>query len=153
SLNRHIGIGKPWDLDRRRGGVRLLQPYVGRLDSDWYQGTADAVYQNLDFIMDSRADYVLVLAGDHIYRMDYRPMISFHQQRGADVTLGAVVVSPEEGHRFGILETDAPGRIVSFEEKPDQPRGSLGSMGIYVFNRELLAQVLTEDAEDESSRH
>ncbi len=153
SLRDHIGIGKPWDLDRRQGGVHLLQPYIGRQELGWQKGTADAVYQNLDFIMESRADYVLILAGDHIYRMDYRPMISFHQQRGADVTVGAVVVRPEEGYRFGILETDAGGRVVSFEEKPGQPRGSLGSMGIYVFNRELLARVVVEDADDESSRH
>jgi glucose-1-phosphate adenylyltransferase len=146
SLHDHIGIGKPWDLDRQKGGVHLLQPYVGRQESDWYQGTADAVYQNLGFIMESRYDYVLVLAGDHIYRMDYAPMITFHEQHRADVTLGAVVVSLEEGHRFGILETDAEGRVVSFEEKPREPRGTLGSMGIYVFDRETLIRVLIENA-------
>lgn len=146
SLHDHIGIGKPWDLDRQNGGVRLLQPYIGRQDADWYQGTADAVYQNLDYIMEGRYDFVLVLAGDHIYRMDYAPMISFHQQHGADATLGAVIVPLEEGHRFGILETDAEARVVSFEEKPKQPRGTLGSMGIYVFNSETLTRVLTEDA-------
>jgi len=146
SLHDHIGIGKPWDLDRQKGGVHLLQPYVGRQESDWYQGTADAVYQNLGFIMESRYDYVLVLAGDHIYRMDYAPMITFHEQHRADVTLGAVVVPLEEGHRFGILETDAEGRVVSFEEKPREPRGTLGSMGIYVFDRETLIRVLIENA-------
>src|SRR5258708_609979 len=146
SLHDHIGIGKPWDLDRQQGGIRLLQPYIGRKESDWYQGTADAVYQNLDFIMESRCDYVLILAGDHIYRMDYGPMIAFHQQRGADVTLGAVVVPLQEGYRFGILETDAEGRVLSFEEKPKEPRGTLGSMGIYVFDRDTLASVLIEDA-------
>jgi glucose-1-phosphate adenylyltransferase len=154
SLNAHIGIGKPWDLDRRQGGIHLLQPFMGREDSDWYQGTADAVYQNLSFIMDSRADYVLVLAGDHIYRMDYAPMIDFHVRHGADVTLGAVVVPIEEGHRFGILETDASGRVISFEEKPPQPKGTLGSMGIYVFGRDVLARVLSEDAHmEEASQH
>jgi glucose-1-phosphate adenylyltransferase len=146
SLHDHIGVGKPWDLDRQRGGVRLLQPYIGRQESDWYQGTADAVYQNLSSIMETRCDYVLILAGDHIYRMDYGPMIAFHQQHGADVTLGAVVVALEEGHRFGILETDAEGRVISFEEKPEQPRGTLGSMGIYVFDRDTLIRVLGEDA-------
>src|SRR5437762_14103215 len=125
SLHDHIGIGKPWDLDREKGGIHILQPYRGHRESDWYQGTADAVYQNLDFIMESRYDYVLILAGDHIYRMDYRPMIEFHQQRSADVTLGAVVVPIEEGHRFGILETDAENRVISFEEKPKEPRGTL----------------------------
>lgn len=147
SLHDHIGIGKPWDLDRQKGGIRLLQPYIGRQESDWYQGTADAVYQNLDFIVESRCDYVLVLAGDHIYRMDYGPMIAFHQQQRADVTLGAVIVPIEEGHRFGILETDVERRILSFEEKPKEPRGTLGSMGIYVFSRETLTRVLREDAQ------
>ncbi len=146
SLHDHIGIGKPWDLDRQQGGVRLLQPYMGRQESDWYQGTADAVYQNLDIIREGRYDSVLILAGDHIYRMDYGPMIAFHQQRSADVTLGAAVVPLEEGHRFGILETDAEGRVLSFEEKPKQPRGTLGSMGIYVFGRDVLTRVLIEDA-------
>jgi glucose-1-phosphate adenylyltransferase len=147
SLNDHIGNGRPWDLDRQKGGVHLLQPYLRHEDSDWYQGTADAVYQNLNFIMESRCDYVLVLAGDHIYRMDYGPMIAFHQQRSAAVTLGAVVVPLEEGPRFGILETDAEGRVVSFEEKPKSPRGTLGSMGIYIFDRETLIRVLIEDAQ------
>jgi glucose-1-phosphate adenylyltransferase len=146
SLHDHIGIGKPWDLDRQQGGVHLLQPYIGRQGTEWYLGTADAVYQNLDIIMEARYDYVLVLAGDHVYRMDYGPMIAFHQQRGADVTLGAVVVPIEEGHRFGILETDAEGRVNSFEEKPKDPRGTLGSMGIYVFSRDTLTRVLIEDA-------
>lgn len=151
SLNDHIGIGRPWDLDRQQGGVHLLQPYVGRGDADWYQGTADAVYQNLSFIMESPCDYVLILAGDHIYRMDYGPMIAFHQQHNAAATLGAVVVPLEEGHRFGILETDAGGRVISFEEKPKQPRGTLGSMGIYVFNRETLIRVLLDDARADQS--
>lgn len=146
SLHDHIGIGKPWDLDRQQGGVRLLQPYVGRQESDWYQGTADAVYQNLSFIMESHCDYVLILAGDHIYRMDYSPMIAFHQQHNADVTLGAAIIPLEDGSRFGILETTAEGQVISFEEKPAKPRGTLGSMGIYVFNRDTLARVLLQDA-------
>ncbi len=147
SLHDHIGIGKPWDLDRQQGGVHLLQPFIGPQESDWYQGTADAVYQNLGFIMESRCDQVLILAGDHIYRMDYGPMLAFHQQRNADVTLGAVVIPIEEGHRFGILETDAEGRVISFEEKPEQPRGTLGSMGIYVFSRDALVRVLIANAQ------
>src|SRR5437868_1443279 len=153
SLNDHIGIGKPWDLDRQKGGVHLLQPYMGRQDSDWYQGTADAVYQNLSFLMEERCDYVLILGGDHIYRMDYRPMLTLHQQRNADVTVGAVVVPLEDASRFGILETDAEGRVISFEEKPKAPRGTLGSMGIYVFGRETLARLLTEDAHQAQSQH
>jgi glucose-1-phosphate adenylyltransferase len=150
SLNDHIGIGKPWDLDRAQGGVRLLQPFVGRKDSDWYSGTADAVYQNLSFIMEGRWDYVLVLAGDHIYRMDYRPMIAFHQQHQADVTLGSVIVTLEEAPRFGIFETDTDSRVLSFEEKPAKPRGTLGSMGIYVFGRDTLARLLMQDEETRS---
>ena len=148
SLHDHIGIGKPWDLDRQQGGVFLLQPYIGNQESEWYQGTADAVYQNLDFIMEARYDYVLILAGDHIYRMDYGPMIAFHQQHNADVTMGAVVVPIEEGHRFGILETDAENRVIDFEEKPANPRGTLGSMGIYVFSRETLANILINDEQE-----
>src|SRR5258707_1309288 len=151
SLHDHIGIGKPWDLDRQQGGVFLLQPYIGRQESEWYQGTADAVYQNLGFIMESRCDYVLILAGDHIYRMDYGPMIAFHQQQNADVTMGAVVVPIEEGSRFGILETDAENRVTAFEEKPAQPRGTLGSMGIYVFSRETLMNVLIDDEREATS--
>src|SRR3989440_1535830 len=153
SLNDHIGIGKPWDLDRQKGGVHLLQPYMGRQDSDWYQGTADAVYQNLSFLMEERCDYVLILGGDHIYRMDYRPMLTLHQQRNADVTVGAVVVPLSDASRFGILETDAEGRVISFEEKPKEPRGTLGSMGIYVFGREALARLLIEDAHSAQSQH
>ncbi|MBA2396733.1 MAG: glucose-1-phosphate adenylyltransferase [Ktedonobacteraceae bacterium] len=146
SLHDHIGIGKPWDLDRQKGGIHLLQPYIGRQESDWYQGTADAVYQNISFLMESRCDYVLILAGDHIYRMNYEPMIDFHLQNAADATLGAAIIPLEEGHRFGILETDARGRVASFEEKPASPRGTLGSMGIYVFSRETLIRVLMENA-------
>ena len=146
SLNDHIGIGKPWDLDRQKGGIHLLQPYIGRQEADWYQGTADAVYQNIGIIMESRCDYVLILAGDHIYRMNYEPMIDFHLQNAADATLGAAVISIEDGHRFGILETDVRGRVASFEEKPKSPRGTLGSMGIYVFSRETLIRVLMENA-------
>src|SRR4051794_34231864 len=150
-LKDHIGIGKPWDLDRWQGGVTLLQPYIGRQESGWQKGTADALYQNLDFIVGSGADIVLVLAGDHIYRMDYAPMLNFHRQRKADVTLGAVQVPLEEGHRFGILETDGEGRVLTFEEKPQKPKGTLGSMGIYVFGLDTLVRVLIEDAQAEES--
>jgi glucose-1-phosphate adenylyltransferase len=151
SLHDHIGIGKPWDLDRQKGGIRLLQPYRGHQDSDWYQGTADAVYQNLDIIMEANYDYVLILAGDHIYRMDYRPMLAFHQEHSAAVTMGAVVIPLEEGSRFGILETDAENRVISFVEKPKEPRGTLGSMGIYVFSRDALVRALIEDAQSSDS--
>lgn len=146
SLQDHIGIGKPWDLDRRQGGVTILQPYIGRNEAGWQKGTADAVYRNLEFIMESKADYVLILAGDHIYRMDYQRMIAFHQQNRAAVTLGAVIVPVEQSRRFGILETNAESRVISFEEKPARPKGQLGSMGIYVFNRDKLADILIADA-------
>jgi len=147
SLHDHIGIGKPWDLDRRHGGVRLLQPFIGRQDSDWYSGTADAVYQNLAFIMESSSDYVLILAGDHIYRMDYRPMIAFHQQHGADVTLGGVVIPLEEGSRFGILETDRSGHVTAFVEKPPNPSSNLVSMGVYIFSWPALRDIAKADGD------
>ena len=107
SLNEHIGIGKPWDLDRLRGGVRLLQPYQGRGEQDWYAGTADAILQNLNFLSDNGADTALILSGDHIYKMDYGPMLAFHQHKGADLTIAVMPVPIEEAHRFGIMETNA----------------------------------------------
>ncbi len=122
SLNEHIRIGRPWDLDRMNGGVRLLQPYLGRKDSDWYKGTADAVYQNLNFVRRQRMDHVLILAGDHIYKMDYVPMIRFHEEKGADLTIAVIKVKPEEAHRFGILSVDEEGRVLTFEESQRRRR-------------------------------
>lgn len=141
SLNQHLGNGRPWDLDRTRGGLRLLQPYQGRSEGDWYRGTADAVYQNLGFL-DATADTHLILGGDHIYKMDYRPMLAFHQATEADVTVGVLHVSPEETHRFGILTTDTEQRIIDFKEKPKKTTSTLASMGIYVFNAETLQTIL-----------
>src|SRR5215212_3910675 len=135
SLNDHIGIGKPWDLDRSQGGVRLLQPYQGRRDESWYKGTADAIYQNLSYIHERRADLVLVLSGDHIYKMDYSAMIAEHQRRRADLTVGVMHVPLEQTDRFGIMTTDAANRVVEFSEKPkNRDKGTLASMGIYVFS-------------------
>jgi glucose-1-phosphate adenylyltransferase len=151
SLQDHIRNGAPWDLDRMNGGVWLLQPYLGRMDSDWYDGTADAIYQNIDFVRNARADYVLILSGDHVYKMDYSRMIQFHQDRRADVTVATLKVSLEEASRFGILQTDNDYRVVTFEEKPKQPKGTLASMGIYVFNYDTLVKVLGEDAKDPGS--
>ena len=148
SLNEHIGIGKPWDLDRLRGGVRLLQPYQGRGEQDWYAGTADAILQNLNFLSDNGADTALILSGDHIYKMDYGPMLAFHQQKGADLTIAVMPVPIEEAHRFGIMETNAADQIVQFHEKPKQPTSNLASMGIYVFNERALAQRLQEKGAD-----
>jgi glucose-1-phosphate adenylyltransferase len=152
SLNDHIGIGRPWDLDRTTGGVRLLQPYLGRRNSDWYRGTADAVYQNLPFLLEGsrEIDLLVILSGDHIYRMDYQRMIDHHLRSGADCTVAVFEVPLNEAHRFGTLITDATERVVEFEEKPARPRSNLISMGVYVFDREILAQRLAEDARSRS---
>ncbi len=138
SLNDHIGIGRPWDLDRSRGGIRLLQPYQGRGHQQWYGGTADAVLQNLDHIRESRADTLLILSGDHIYKMDYRPMLRLHEERRADLTLAVMEVPPEEISRFGIVATDDHGKVVRFLEKPKEAPSTLANMGVYVFRVEAL---------------
>jgi len=146
SLNDHISIGRPWDLDRMHGGVRLLQPYLGRKGSDWYKGTADAVYQNLTAMADWRAETVLILSGDHVYKMDYNSMLAFHDEHKADATVAVMQVPMDEAHRFGTLVTGPDGRVVAFEEKPPQPKSNLISMGIYVFDRDILVRRLEEDA-------
>ncbi len=146
SLNDHIGIGRPWDLDRTHRGVRLLQPFLGRGDSDWYQGTADAVHQNLQFVAGRPDDIMLILSGDHVYRMDYREMIQFHEERGADATVAVFEVPLSEAHRFGTLVTDDRDEVVMFDEKPKRPRSNLISMGVYVFKKGILEQRLAEDA-------
>ena len=149
SLIDHIGVGRPWDLDRSRGGVALLQPFIGRGRArDWYQGTADAVMQNLDFIEDRSPELVLVLAGDHVYKMDYRPFIDQHRDRSADVTCAVRRVPIEEAHRFGIIATDTDGRITDFIEKPPNPPANLVSMGVYVFTWPLLRDLLSAERVD-----
>jgi len=149
SLNQHIGIGRPWDLDRARGGVRLLQPYQARRHQEWYRGTADAVLQNLDYVEERRADTVLILSGDHIYKMDYRPMLRFHQEKGADLTVAVMEVPLEETHRFGILTTNRLGRVIEFHEKPEtRDKGTLANMGIYVFRADVLRERLPELAKE-----
>lgn len=140
SLNEHIGIGRPWDLDRGRGGVRLLQPYQGRGRQDWYGGTADAVLQNLDYLRDRRADTVVILSGDHIYKMDFRPMLRLHEEQRADLTVAVMNVKPEETSRFGIVLTDDTGRVTQFLEKPKDAPSTLANMGVYVFNVNALAE-------------
>ena len=147
SLNDHVGVGKPWDLDRSQGGVRLLQPYLGRGIGGWQKGTADAVRRNLDFVAEQRVDTVLLLAGDHIYKMDYRPMLRFHQERKADVTVAVRRVSQFETRRFGIVTVDSDDRMTHHEEKPRSSTSTLASMGIYVFNYKKLVQRLTEPAD------
>ncbi|MCR4784755.1 MAG: glucose-1-phosphate adenylyltransferase [bacterium] len=146
SLSDHIGIGKPWNLDRNRGGVRILPPYQERGGQHWYAGTADAIYQNLSFIEDNNADLVLILSGDHIYKMDYNAMIATHLKNHADLTVAVMPVPMEETHRFGIMVVDEEGRITEFYEKPkDCNHGNLASMGIYIFNAKVLAERLRED--------
>jgi glucose-1-phosphate adenylyltransferase len=147
SLNDHVGVGKPWDLDRSQGGVRLLQPYLGRGISGWQQGTADAVRRNLDFVEEQRVDTVLILAGDHIYKMNYQPMLRFHQAQKADVTVAVRRVSPFETYRFGIVTTDMDGAVTHFEEKPRRSRSTLASMGIYIFSFKTLVERLTEETD------
>lgn len=151
SLNDHIRTGAAWDLDRQHGGVWLLQPYERTSKMERYAGTADAVQLNFDFIRHHQPDYVIVLGGDHIYKMNYDDMITFHQEKRADVTIAALKVMPDEASRFGILETDRDARVVGFEEKPLLPRSNLGSMGIYVFTTDVLSHVLREDAADPTS--
>lgn len=142
SLNDHIGIGQPWDLDRSRGGVQVLQPYLGRARSDWYRGTADAIYHNLWYVEPRQFTEALILSGDHIYTMDYRPLVDFHRRRGAAVTVAVQPVPLEDASRFGLLVTDDDDRVVAFQEKPENPRSTLASMGIYVFDKRLLMETL-----------
>lgn len=150
SLNDHIGIGRPWDLDRSQGGVVLLQPYLGRGGSDWYKGTADAVYQNLYFVEESPVEHVFILAGDHVYSMRYDDMLAFHRFHDADVTVGVVEVAAEHASRFGVITMDSDDRVTGFLEKPQQLQSTLdfclASMGIYVFNKGVLIDNLTENA-------
>lgn len=154
SLMQHIGIGEPWDLNRRwPNGIQLWQPYRGRKDQDWYRGTADAFYQNRNFMKASGCDTVLILSGDHIYKQDYRDMLRFHQEQKADLTIAVMNVAPEETFRFGIMTTDEQNRIVKFVEKPKKSESTLASMGIYVFNMDFLLQRLEEDGDDPNSSH
>jgi len=149
SLIDHIGVGRPWDLDRSRGGVALLQPFIGRGRArDWYRGTADAVLQNLDFIDDRTPELVLVLAGDHVYKMDYRPFIEMHRESGAEVTCAVRTVPIEEAHRFGILDVARDGRVTAFIEKPANPPSNLVSMGVYVFSWPAMRDLLSPDRVD-----
>ena len=153
SLNDHIGIGKPWDLDRASGGVRLLQPFRGGPYGDWQQGTADAVRRNLEFVTLQDEETVLILAGDHIYLMDYRPMLRQHAQTSADVTVGVRRVSPYETHRYGIVTVANDDRLIEFREKPKRSRENLASMGIYVFRKQFLIEVLEGSKANDFGRH
>ncbi len=145
-LNTHIGIGIPWDLDRNIGGVTVLPPYEKSTNSEWYTGTANAIYQNIEYMESFNPEYVLILSGDHIYKMDYELMLDFHKNNGAEVTIAVMPVPMEEASRFGIMITDENRRIVEFEEKPAHPRSNLASMGIYIFNWKTLKEALIAKA-------
>jgi glucose-1-phosphate adenylyltransferase len=154
SLIEHVGSGAPWDLNRDfTGGVKILTPYKARNDSDWFAGTADAVQQNFSFIKRDFPDLVLILSGDHIYTMDFEPMISFHLDQRADLTMGTIHVPMSEAPRFGILGTDSKYRVTSFVEKPAAPPSNLANMGVYLFNREVLDKALWDDKRDLESSH
>lgn len=152
-LNNYLGTGRAWDLDRHDGGVFILPPYAREKGAEWYSGTADAVYQNTNFIEMSDPKYVLILSGDHIYTMDYSKMLDSHIANGAEATIGVFEVPWEEASRFGIMNTDESGRIIAFEEKPPQPKSNLASMGIYIFNKDFLVKYLKNDAALENSSH
>lgn len=147
-LNTHIGIGIPWDLDRNIGGVTILPPYEKSTNSEWYTGTANAIYQNIDYMESFNPDYVLILSGDHIYKMDYEVMLDYHKANNADITLAAMPVPMEEAKRFGILITDEDRKITEFEEKPEHPHSNLASMGIYIFNWKALKESLIANADE-----
>lgn len=148
ALNAHIGIGKPWDLDRTRGGIKVLPPYVSDKGGQWFEGTAHAIYENIHFIEMYNPEYVLVLSGDHIYKMDYRKMLKFHKEKDADVTVSSMQVPLKDATRFGILNTKKDLEIYEFDEKPEEPKNDLASMGIYIFNWKKLKKYLEQDPDN-----
>ena len=153
-LHNYLGSGSAWDLDRNGGGVFILPPYAREKGADWYRGTADAIYQNMNFVDLTDPDYVLILSGDHIYTMDYSWMLESHKANKADITIGVFEVPWDEAPRFGIMNTDKDtGRIVEFEEKPENPKSNLASMGIYIFTKDVLKKYLEEDGVKEDSHH
>jgi glucose-1-phosphate adenylyltransferase len=153
TLNAHLGVGRPWDLDRAQGGLRLLHPSPTPDGGGWQRGTADAIRYNLDLIEEQQADAVLILAGDHIYKMDYRPLLAMHEERGADLTMAVHSVSPHDVHRYGIVSVGGNGRIDRFIEKPRRSDTSLASMGIYAFRREFLVDVLRSSDGQDFGKH
>lgn len=146
-LNSHIGIGSHWDLDRRNGGLSILQPYMNEKEGNWYKGTADAIYQNMNYIDSYDPEYVLVLSGDHIYKMDYSDMLEEHKSKDADVTIAVMEVDWDEASRFGIMNANEDGSIYEFEEKPEKPKSNLASMGIYIFNWSKMKSYFKSDKE------
>lgn len=152
-LNDYIGNGQPWDLDRTFGGVHILPPYQGKNKTDWYKGTANAIYQNIAFMKRYNPEYIIILSGDHIYKMDYSKMLDFHKEKNAEATIAVIDVSLQEASRFGIMNTDSELRIKEFEEKPAKPKSTNASMGIYIFNAELLYRYLEADDENPASQN
>lgn len=152
-LNEYIGNGQPWDLDRMNGGVHILPPYQKSSGSDWYTGTANAIYQNIRFVDRYQPEYVAILSGDHIYRMDYSKMLRYHKEKNADCTIAVLEVPREEASRFGIMTADETGRITEFEEKPREPKSTLASMGVYIFTWAALRNQLIEDEAERLSSH
>jgi len=152
-LNAHIGIGTPWDLDRNSGGVTILPPHIRNDGGNWYMGTADAIFQNINFIDRYEPEYILVLSGDHIYKMDYSQMLKFHKEKNSDATIAVIQIPMEEANRFGIMNSDESNKIYEFEEKPQNPKSNKASMGIYIFNWKILKRFLIEDSRDEDSCH
>ena len=152
-LNEYIGNGQPWDLDSMHSGVNCLSPYQAVDGADWYSGTANAIYQNIDYMESFNPDYVLILSGDHIYKMNYAKMLAEHKAKGADATIAVIEVPMREASRFGIMNADEDGRIVEFEEKPEHPKSNLASMGIYIFDWKLLRKMLTADLKNPDSSH
>lgn len=150
-LNAHIGIGSSWDLDRRDGGVSILPPYQEEKGGNWYKGTANAIYQNIEFVDRYNPEYVLILSGDHIYKMNYDRMLQFHKEKNAEATIAVIEVPMEEASRFGIMNTNEDLSIYEFEEKPANPKSNMASMGVYIFNWKLLRQALKEDEKDKES--
>jgi glucose-1-phosphate adenylyltransferase len=152
-LNTHIGIGKPWDLDRQSEGLTILSPYTAKQGGSWYKGTADAIYQNIHYIDQYDPEYVLVISGDHIYQMNYEHLLQHHEEKQSDATISVIEVPWEEASRFGILNTHEDLEIYEFDEKPENPKSNLASMGIYIFNWKALRSYLVEDAEKDMSDH
>lgn len=152
-LNSHIGIGKPWDMDRMNGGVTILSPYLKDKIGQWYLGTANAVFQNIDYVDKYTPDYIIVLSGDHIYKMDYSSMLDYHKQQNADATISVINVPFEEASRYGIMNTRDSGQVYEFEEKPAVPKSTLASMGIYIFSWNVLRDYLFKDQNDADSEH
>jgi len=152
-LNAHIGIGKPWDMDRMHGGVTILPPYTKEETGEWYKGTANAVYQNIHYIDNIDPRYVIILSGDHIYKMNYSKMLDFHKKKNAEATISVIDVPLHEASRYGIMSTDENSRITEFEEKPANPKSTLASMGVYIFNWQILKEFLIYDSQREDSEY